>query len=60
MKPQLIDGKMATDINTKMPENEGAGVANYVDQLHVTTSATTTQDFENLQEWRGFWTIHLH
>ncbi len=58
MEPQLIDGKMATDINTKMPENEGSGVAGYVDQLHVTDSETTKQDFEKLQDWQDFWTIH--
>ena len=58
MEPQLIDGKMATNINTKMPENEGSGVANYVDQLHVTNSDTTDQDFANLQDWQDLWTIH--
>lgn len=58
MEPQLIDGKMATNINTKMPEKEGSGVINYVDQLHVTDSDTTNQDFAKLQDWQDLWTIH--
>ncbi len=58
MEPQLIDGKMATNINTKMPEKEGSGVANYVDQLHVTNSGTTDQDYAKLLDWQDLWTIH--
>ena len=58
MGPQLIDGKLATNINTPMPEEEGSGVANFVDQLHVTNSNTTGSDFANLQDWQDLWTIH--
>lgn len=58
MGPQLIDGKMATNINTVMPANEGSGVAKYVDQLHVTHSETTNQDFAKLQYWQDLWIIH--
>ena len=60
MEPQLIDGKMATNINTKMPEDEASGVSNYVDQLHVTNSETTKQDFTKLQDWQDLWTIESH
>jgi iron(III) transport system substrate-binding protein len=58
MGPQLIDGKMATNINTKMPKKEGSGVINFVDQLHVTNSKTTSQDYAKLQDWQDLWTIH--
>jgi iron(III) transport system substrate-binding protein len=58
MIPQLIDGKIATNINTGMPEEEGSGVANYIDQLHVTDTSTTDQDFTYLQDWQDWWTIH--
>lgn len=57
MEPQLIDGKMATNINTKMPDNEASGISKYVDQLHVTNSSTTNQDFAKLQDWQDLWTI---
>mgnify|MGYP000456266519 CR=1 FL=1 len=58
MTPQLIDGKMATNVDTSMPAEEGSGVSNYVDQLHVTVSATTDQDFAKLLDWQDLWTIH--
>ncbi len=58
MVPQLIDGKMATNINTPMPEEEGSGVSAFVDQLHVTDSTTTDSDFANLQDWQDLWTIY--
>ena len=58
MGPQLIDGKMATNINTVMPAEEGSGVAKFVDELHVTHSDTTDQDFARLQYWQDLWTIH--
>ncbi|MDX1743601.1 MAG: substrate-binding domain-containing protein [Ruegeria sp.] len=58
MEPQLIDGKIATNINTPMPEAEGSGVINYVDQLHVTNSVTTDQDYLKLQDWQDLWTVH--
>lgn len=58
MEPQLIDGKMATNINTEMPAEEGSGVAKVVDQLHVTNSETTDKDFAKLQYWQDLWTIH--
>ena len=58
MGPQLIDGKMATNINTLMPAEEGSGVAKFVDELHVTHSDTTDQDFARLQYWQDLWTIH--
>ncbi len=58
MKPQLIDGKIATNINTPMPAEEGSGVEKYIDQLHVTDPSTTDYDFSRLQDWQDLWTIH--
>ena len=58
MGPQLIDGKMASNVNAKMPADEGSGVANFVDQLHVTDSSTTADDFAKLQDWQDLWTIN--
>jgi iron(III) transport system substrate-binding protein len=41
-----------------MPAEEGSGVAKFVDELHVTHSDTTDQDFARLQYWQDLWTIH--
>lgn len=58
MGPQLGDGKLATNINTEMPETEASGIGNHVDALHVTDSTTTGDDFDRLLDWQDFWTIH--
>ncbi|MBE0530934.1 MAG: ABC transporter substrate-binding protein [Rhodospirillales bacterium] len=58
MGPQLVDGKMATNSKTKMPEDEASGVAKFVDQLHVTNSDTSKDDLAKLQDWQDLWTIN--
>jgi iron(III) transport system substrate-binding protein len=40
MPPQLGDGKISTNVDTKMPESEASGIANYVDRLYVNHSET--------------------
>lgn len=57
MEPQLIDGKLSTNLTAEMPAEEASGIADYLDQLHVTRSETTGEDFDRLQDWQDFWTI---
>jgi iron(III) transport system substrate-binding protein len=58
MIPQLGDGKLATNVNAKMPEKEASGIANYLDQMHVPSSETAAEDFEKLQDWQDFWLVN--
>lgn len=58
MGPQLVDGKIATHTGTPMPEDEASGIEEYVDELHVTDSSTTSDDFDRLQDWQDLWTIN--
>ncbi|OCW59588.1 ABC transporter substrate-binding protein [Hoeflea olei] len=55
MAPQLHDGKISTNIDAKMPDDEASGIANYVDRLYVNHSETTDSDFAKLQDWQDFW-----
>lgn len=55
MAPQLIDGKLSTNTDAKMPEGEVSGVASVVDLLYVNHSETTPDDFAKLQDWQDFW-----
>ncbi|WP_313614711.1 ABC transporter substrate-binding protein [Agrobacterium sp.] len=55
MAPQLIDGKLSTNTDAKMPEGEASGVASVVDLLYVNHSETTADDFAKLQDWQDFW-----
>jgi iron(III) transport system substrate-binding protein len=58
MIPQLGDGKLATNTNTKMPESEASGIVNHLDQMHVPHSETAADDFERLQDWQDFWLVN--
>jgi len=58
MIPQLGDGKIATNKNAVMPENEASGIINYMDQMHVPNSDTAADDFERLQDWQDFWLVN--
>ncbi|MGP9796486.1 ABC transporter substrate-binding protein [Halomonas sp. 86] len=58
MGPQLIDGKISTNTDAKMPEDERSGVFDLVEQLHVTDSTTSGDDFANLQDWQDIWIIN--
>ena len=58
MAPQLSDGKISTNENAVMPEDEHSGVFDVRDQLHVTDSATTADDFAKLQDWQDFWIVN--
>lgn len=55
MAPQLADGKVSTNPDAKMPDEEASGVAKVLDQLYVNHSETSQDDFANLQDWQDFW-----
>lgn len=58
MAPQLSDGKTSTNETATMPDDEQSGVFAVRDQLHVTNSATTADDFAKLQDWQDFWIVN--
>jgi len=58
MIPQLGDGKIATNKNAVMPEDEASGIIKYMDQMHVPNSTTAADDFEKLQDWQDFWLVN--
>ncbi len=58
MAPQLVDGKIATNSDTPMPEDEASGIEEYIDQLHVVDSSTAVEDYEKLQDWQDLWVVN--
>ncbi|NYT79464.1 ABC transporter substrate-binding protein [Alcaligenaceae bacterium] len=57
MEPQMEDGKISTNSNAVMPENEASGVSKLMDKMYVNNSETTPDDFKKLQFWRDLWTV---
>ncbi|WP_323016627.1 ABC transporter substrate-binding protein [Castellaniella sp.] len=57
MQPQMEDGKISTNRNAKMPDDEPSGVGQLTAQMFVNNSDTTPEDFKKLQYWRDLWTV---
>lgn len=57
MLPQMVDGKLSTNINAEMPESAASHVADVQDLMYKNNSDTTPNDFKNLRYWRDLWII---
>lgn len=56
--PQMKDGKVPTNTDIKMPENEPSGLAKFSDKLFGYSSATGIDDFDRREEWQDFWRVN--
>ncbi|EHS49177.1 ABC transporter substrate-binding protein [Rhizobium sp. PDO1-076] len=56
--PQMKDGKVPTNTDIKMPENEPSGLAKISDRLFGYSSATGLDDFDRREEWQDFWRVN--
>lgn len=56
--PQMKDGKVPTNADIKMPENEPSGLAKISDRLFGYSSATGFDDFDRREEWQDFWRVN--
>jgi len=58
MAPQLDDGKVSSNKDAKIPENEASGIAKVINQLYVLHSETSESDYSKLQNWQDFWLLN--
>lgn len=56
--PQMKDGKVPTNTDIKMPENEPSGLAKVSDKLFAYDAATGLDDFDQREEWQDFWRVN--
>lgn len=56
--PQMKDGKVPTNTDIKMPENEPSGLAKVSDRLLGYNAATGLDDFDRREEWQDFWRVN--
>lgn len=56
--PQMKDGKVPTNTDIKMPENEPSGLAKVSDKLFAYDAATGLDDFARREEWQDFWRVN--
>lgn len=55
--PQMKDGKVPTNINIQMPDNEPSGVVALWNQLLSYDSSTGLSDWDTRQDWQDFWRL---
>ncbi|WP_245893380.1 ABC transporter substrate-binding protein [Devosia naphthalenivorans] len=56
--PQVADGKISTNIDVKIPDDEPSGIANSLDALFPYDLSTGIDDWETRQDWQDLWTIN--
>ena len=55
---QTVDGKVSSNAQVGMPEDEPSGISRHLDKLMVFNSATAGEDFEKRQDWQDFWRVN--
>ncbi|CAN7750240.1 MULTISPECIES: ABC transporter substrate-binding protein [Ensifer] len=56
--PQMKDGKLPTNVDIKMPEDEPSGIMEVADRLFPYDAATGLDDFDRREEWQDFWRMN--
>lgn len=56
--PQADDGKMSTNSDAKLPEDEPSGIGKVLDQIFPYDSASAVSDWDARQDWQDLWRIN--
>lgn len=56
--PQMKDGKLPTNTDIKMPDDEPSGLMAVADKLFGYDSSTGLSDFDRREEWQDFWRVN--
>ncbi|UJQ96020.1 ABC transporter substrate-binding protein [Mariluticola halotolerans] len=55
--PQSVDGKMSTNSDIKLPEDEPSGIGAVLDQVLAYDMSTALDDWDMRQDWQDFWRL---
>ncbi|WP_438268471.1 ABC transporter substrate-binding protein [Mariluticola halotolerans] len=55
--PQMADGKVPTNSDIQMPDDEPSGLASVADKLFSYNSESGLEDFDTRQDWQDFWRL---
>ncbi|WP_445206954.1 ABC transporter substrate-binding protein [Aminobacter sp. Piv2-1] len=56
--PQAADGKMSTNTDAKLPDDEPSGIGKALDQIFAYDSATAQDDWDARQDWQDLWRVN--
>ena len=55
--PQMDDGKMSTNTDAALPEDEPSGIASVMERVYAFDAATAADDWDARQDWQDLWRI---
>ncbi len=53
--PQMDDGKMSTNVNAVLPDDEPSGIGAVIDRVFAFRAATAADDLDARQDWQDIW-----
>ncbi|MBY5918560.1 ABC transporter substrate-binding protein [Rhizobium leguminosarum] len=56
--PQMKDGKLPTNSDVRMPDDEPSGLMKVADKLQAYDTSTGLDDFDRREEWQDFWRVN--
>jgi iron(III) transport system substrate-binding protein len=56
--PQIVDGKVPTNGDIKLPPDEPSGLAGVLDRLEQYDASTALDDWDTRQDWQDLWRIN--
>src|SRR5690606_36372326 len=58
IEPQMVDVKIPTNTEVKMPDDEPPGLMSVVDKVFGYNAASALDDWDSRQDWQDFWRVH--
>jgi iron(III) transport system substrate-binding protein len=58
IRPQMIDGKIPTNTDISMPDDEPSGLMDVIDRVLGYNATTALNDWDARQDWQDFWRMH--
>jgi iron(III) transport system substrate-binding protein len=55
--PQAADGKLSTNADVKVPDDEPSGISSVMDKIFQFSSATALEDWDARQDWQDLWRV---
>jgi iron(III) transport system substrate-binding protein len=55
--PQMADGKMSTNVDAVLPDDEPSGIAGVLDRVYAFDAASAADDWDARQDWQDLWRI---
>jgi iron(III) transport system substrate-binding protein len=55
--PQMADGKMSTNVDAVLPDDEPSGIAGVLERVYAFDAASAADDWDARQDWQDLWRI---